>query len=266
MTIIEIIKEHYSTLTKKQKDVADYLIEKPADICYISIAGLCDRVNCSAVTILKFCRAIGLPNFIELKKEFRNYNQSLINQFSVSSYDIPKEITSNELKLPYLEAICKDELNIIMNFYKQIDLRNIWDIANCIVKKQVIYLFAHDASKTMAQYLMNRLHILNMNVVLVDLSEMRQVEYVINQMTDRDVAILFSFPNYYYSIVSIAGHIQKKASGIILLTDSLKCPAVPLADHLMVCETRTKIFHNSWILPLVTVNLLTSTLAMVMEE
>lgn len=265
MDIIEIIKNHYDKLTKKQREIAGYLIENPADICYISIAGLSERMNCAPVTILKFCKAIGFPNFIELKKEFREYNQSLINKFSVSSYNVPSEIIKNNSQFPYLETLCNEQLNIIKDFYNQLDLNNIWNIAQILSEKKVIYLFAHDASKTLAMFLQSRLSILNMNIVLTDLSEMKQVEYVISQMTPDDASIVFSYPNYYYSVSSVARHINSKGCELFLLADSPECPAVPFANYAILCKTRTKIFHNSWILPMIALNLLTSTLAMVTE-
>lgn len=266
MNIIEMIKDHYDGLTKKQREIASCLMDNPADICYISIAGLSERMNCAPVTILKFCKAVGFPNFIQLKKEFREYNQSLINQFSVSSYDVPIEIVKSNSQFPYLETLCNEQLHIIKEFYNQIELDNIWNIAKILSEKKVIYLFAHDASRTLAMFLKNRMDILNMNTVLTDLSEMKQVEFVISQMTPDDAAIVFSYPNYYYSVSSVARHINGKGCKLLLLADSPECPVSPLADHALFCKTRTKIFHNSWILPMIALNLLTSTLAMMTDS
>lgn len=216
--------------------------------------------------MLKFCKAVGFPNYIELKKEFRSYNQTLINQFSVSSYTVPQEVAAGNFQIPYLEALCQEELHRISQFYQQLDLKPVWQAANALAQKQVIYLFAHDASNTMALFLKNRLDILNCNVVLVDLSEMKTVEYVLNQITVNDIAVVFSFPNYYYSVASVAGHIKKKECELILLANGMDCPVTPYADHAIFCETRTKIFHNSWILPMAALNLLTSTLAIILED
>ncbi|MEG0306804.1 MAG: MurR/RpiR family transcriptional regulator [Clostridium sp.] len=266
MNIIEIIKNNYEPLTNKQKEVANYLIENPADICYISLATLSKKINCSEVTLLNFCKNIGFSNFIELKKEFRNYNQMLVDQFSVSTYHVPAEITDSDSKIDFLENVCSDELNRIVNFYNQVDLKNISNIANIVINKHVIYLFSHDASKVIASFFKSRLNILNLNVVFVDLSDMKQVEYVIKQITVKDVTIFLSFPNYYYSIASIAENIKQKNCEIILLTNSFECPVAAYTKNILICETQTKIFYNSWILPITTLNLLTSALAMIIED
>lgn len=266
MNIIEVIHNKYDSLTSKQKKVADYLIDKPSDICYVSLSTLSKNIGCSEVTILNFCQKIGLDNFVSLKDEFRSYNDSLVNKHSVSSYSIPSEITDNDSKLNYLKDICNDELDKILGFYNSVDLENILSIARLVNKKRVIYIFAHDASKSLAYFLKLRLDLLNLNVVLVDLSDMNEIEHVLKQITIDDIAIFFSFPNYYYAVKSIAESVKKHHCDIILITDSMDCPVVDCTDNILLCSTRTKIFYNSWILPVALVNILTSILAMLIKD
>lgn len=266
MNIIEIIQSKYSYLTNKQKAVAKYLINKPSDICYISLAALSKKIGCSEVTILKFCKNIGVNSFIELKEEFRNYNQSLVNKHSFSSYSVPAEIKDTDSKIDYLRNICSEELDKITNFYNSVDLESVLSIAKLILKKHIIYLFAHDASKVLATFLKVRLEVLNLNVVLVDLSDMKEVEYIMTQVSVDDVCIFLSFPNYYYSIKSVAENIKHSGCDIVLITDSLSCPVADCTDNVLTCNTRTKIFYNSWLLPIALMNILTSNLAMLIED
>lgn len=266
MNIIEIIQSNYANLTNKQKSVADYLIDKPSDICYISLSILSKKIGCSEVTVLKFCKAIGFNSFIELKEAFRNHNQSLVNKHSVSSYSVPSEITDNNSKIDYLKNICNEELYKISDFYNTVDLEGILSIANLICEKNVVYLFAHDASKTLASFLKVRLDTLNFNVVLVDLSDMKTIEYTMKQITHDDICVILSFPNYYYSVKSIAENIKNSGCEIVLFTDSMNCPVTVCTDNILMCDTKTKIFYNSWLLPVAMINILTSTLAMIVKD
>lgn len=266
MNIIEIIQSNYVFLTNKQKTVADYLINNPSDICYFSLATLSKKIGCSEVTILKFCKKISVDSFIKLKEEFRNYNQSLVNKYSVSSYSVPSEITDTDSKIDYLRNICNEELDRIVDFYNSVDLESVLSVAKVICKKHIIYLFAHDASKTLASFLKNRLDVLNLNVVLVDLSDMKEVEYIMKQVTKDDVCIFLSFPNYYYSIKSVAQNIKHNECELVLITDSLDCPVADCTDNILMCNTRTKIFYNSWLLPIALINILTSNLAMLIKD
>lgn len=266
MNIIEIIKSNYGSLTNKQKNVADYLIDKPSDICYVSLATLSKKIGCSEVTILKFCKKIGVDSFIDLKEKFRNYNQILVNKHSISSYSVPPGITNNNSKIDYLKNICSEELDKMINFYNSVDLEGILSITQLIYKKHIIYVFAHDASKILSYFLKVRLDILNLNVVLIDLSNIKEVEYIINQITKDDISIFLSFPNYYFLIKSVAENIINNDCEIVLLTDSLNCPVSDYTDNILICNTRTKIFYNSWLLPVALINILTLILAMLIED
>lgn len=266
MNIIETIQEQYELLTNKQKQIADYLIKRPSDICYISLSDLSKKINCSEVTLLKFCKKIGFKNFIELKKEFRNYNQELVNKFSTSTYTIPEEIVDDDSKVRFLKNLCDEEFARISDFYNNVNLENINSISDLIINKDIVYIFAHDASSLPALFLQNRLTILNFNTVLVDLANMKQTQYVLKQIEKKDISIFISFPNYYYSIGGIAEHVKEKKCDIILITDSLQCPASEHTDNTLLCDTRTKIFYNSWLLPISALNLLTSNLAMIMGK
>lgn len=266
MNIIEIIQSKYDSLTTKQKVVADYLIDKPSDICYVSLSTLSKKIVCSEVTILKFCKNIGIDSFINLKEEFRNHNETLVNKHSVSSYSVPLEITDSDDKIDYLKSICNEELNKIISFYDSIDIESILSISKLICKKQIIYLFAHDASRSIANFFKLRLDLLNLNVVSVDLSDMNEIEYVMKQINKDDVAIFLSFPNYYYAVKSVAENVKHSQCQIVLITDSLNCPIVDCTNNILFCGTRTKIFYNSWILPIALINSLTSTLAMLVKD
>lgn len=266
MNIIETIQQYYDGLTNKQKEIANYLIKKPSNMCYISLSDLSKRIGCSEVTILKFCKKIGFQSFTDLKKEFRNYNQMLIDRFSTSSYIIPSEIIDKDSKVSFLKNLCNKELSRLSDFYNKVDLENINLISNLIINNDIVYIFAHDASKIIASFLQNRLQILNFNTVLVDLANMKQTEYVLKQIKEKDISIIISFPNYYYSIGGIAEHIKEKNCEIILITNSLQCPVSEHTNNILLCETRTKIFYNSWLLPIAALNLLTSNLAMLIEK
>ena len=95
---------------------------------------------------------------------------------------------------------------------------------------------------------------------------MKQTEYVLKHIEEKDISIFISFPNYYYSIGGIAEHIKEKGAEIILITNSLQCPVSKHTNNILLCDTKTKIFYNSWLLPVAALNLLTSNLAMLMEK
>ena len=90
MDILQKIREIYPSLTRKQKSIADYLLENPEDICYITLAQLSRQTCASELTLLRFCAKLGCSGFLELKQEFREHTQQMIRLLSAPAFFVPE--------------------------------------------------------------------------------------------------------------------------------------------------------------------------------
>ena len=70
MDIIQRINALYPKMTKKQKSIADCLLESPEDIAYITLAQLSKKTASSELTLLRFCQKLGYANFRRRAKSF----------------------------------------------------------------------------------------------------------------------------------------------------------------------------------------------------
>lgn len=256
MDIGENIQKNYEKFTKKQRQIADYLLERPAEICYISLADLSRKIGCSELTILKFCKCIGLDGFTDLKAAFRNYQLTMVDVHSASSFSFPPDPTEIS-DILFLKEQCNSQLENMSWFYAHVDLEEISKIAKSLMDRRILYIFAHDVSHIFASYLHYRLQFMKFTAILVDLGNMKQIENAFRNMDPKDAVILFSFPNYFFSIEGIARMAAEKCGTIILLTDQVESPASSCASHTVVCRTETEFFNNFWGTPVAVISLLT---------
>ncbi len=112
----------------------------------------------------------------------------------------------------------------------------------------------------MGQFLESRLQILYFNATLVDLGNLEETQLHLQNLTDGDLAILFSFPRYFFPIGNIARKISGLGIPILAITDSDTSPVAKYGDHLLICPGQTKFFYNSLALPMAVLNLLASCL------
>ena len=261
MDIIERIRASYPDLTKKQKAIANYLIANPEDICYITLAQLSQNTSACEVTLLRFCQKMGCASFLELKNEFRDYTQTMIKLVSSAHYIAPELSTgSASEKEAFLLEIFNEDVCSLSDYYSNICLDNIASIADTIRKSRRIYIFAHDLSKIMGQFLESRLKILYLNATLVDLGNLEETQFHLQNLAEEDLAILFSFPRYFFPIGNIARKISSIGIPILAITDSDTSPVAKYGDHLLLCPGPTKFFYNSLALPMAVLNLLASCL------
>lgn len=106
MDVIQKIHNLYPEMTRKQKSIADILLESPEDIAYITLANLSQKTSSSELTLLRFCQKLGYSNFLEMKAAFREYTQSMVKLLSSPQYFVPDAtITDVEGKSELLRQI-----------------------------------------------------------------------------------------------------------------------------------------------------------------
>lgn len=261
MDILEHLHELYPALTRKQKNIADYLMANPEEISYITLAQLSHQTGTSEVTLLRFCRKLGCPTFLELKDQFRDYTQKMIKQASSASYFLP-ERTSGEAseREQMLLDICATEASVFADFISGIDLDAVVRASDEIRRSSRIFIFAHDLSKVPGRFLKGRLELLYFNATLVDLSDLEETQRTIRQLTVGDLVIFFSFPRYYFPIGNIAKKAAESGVPVLTITDSETSPAAAHSTLLLLCPTSTKLFYNSMTVPMAMLNILASCL------
>lgn len=259
MDIIEKLKTSYPELTNKQKQIVDYILNNPEDICYITLAKLSQRTSSSELTILRLCKKLGLNSFLDLKDEFRLYTQNMVKALSSSKYFVPNDnISTDNDKENLLSEILLKDTNNFLDFSDTIDFNLIINSTKLIKQSENIFIFAHDLSKILGEFLAARLKLLYFNVNLIDLNDLKKTHNVLNVLTNKDVVIIFSFPKYFYPLKNIAKKINEKSIQIITITDSLSSPSSDFSKYVLLCKTNTQMFYNSFTIPIALLNLITS--------
>ena len=256
MDILQKIRDLYPDLTKKQKGIAEYLLENPEDICYITLAQLSQQTSASELTLLRFCQKIGCTNFLDLKNEFREYTQRMVKLLSSPTYFVPEEPPTKRESL--LMDICQEEANAAADFAASFKPETIISAAAEIRQSKRIFIFAHDISRVLAEFLESRLRLLYFNATFIDVSDLAETQNRLLNLCEGDFVVFFSFPKYYFPMGSIAKKVADAAVPILTITDSISSPAAQYSTHLLLCQTSTKMFYNSLALPMTTLNLLTS--------
>lgn len=267
MNIIELISANYATLTNKQKHIADYLLAHSADVCYLSLKDLSKKTDCTEVTILNLIKKLKINSYLNFKEKFRQYNKGLIEKISTSTYEIPlkKSSKKSSATLEILQEIYQLEVQKLSTFPQTTQLEEIIAMAKMFIGKKIVYIFAHDASLYNASILKNRLELLSLNVNIVDLSYMNDIQKALKNLDKKDLAVFFAFPNYYYGLESVGKRVAEKKCPILLFTDTKEMEMAPLATKTLIADTRTKVFKNSMVLPILSIYLISSALALLLH-
>ncbi|WP_122644835.1 MurR/RpiR family transcriptional regulator [Luxibacter massiliensis] len=259
MDILERIHKLYPSLTRKQKGIADYLLDNPEDICYITLAQLSQQTGASELTILRFCQKMGCESFLKLKDNFREYTQWMVKHLSSSAYFVP-EVDSKNItgKQELLKAICTEEASAAVEFFSTVDLESIISAVQMIRKSRHILVMAHDISKIPGEFLVFRLRLLYFDAELIDLADLTETQSRLQDLEEGDLVVFFAFPKYYYPLASIARKVIEKGIPILGITNNPSSPIAEYSSQLLLCQTSTRVFYNTLTLPMAMLNLLAS--------
>ena len=171
MDIIETIKSRYDGLTKKQKKIADYMINHIDKMSFITMKELSDATSVTEVTILNACAALGFPSFKEFKYEARKYLGLREKLFLHESGDlgvstIPKYELDNKKEL--LKSIAEEENVQWENYYASLDYEALFRIAKEFVYRKQIVLCGRGVSKMLAEMISIRLAGCTIGSVVMD--------------------------------------------------------------------------------------------------
>ena len=64
------IEETYHSFTKVEKKVADYVLQNPRQVLFMSITDLADACQVGETSVYRFCRTMNLQGYQEFKMQF----------------------------------------------------------------------------------------------------------------------------------------------------------------------------------------------------
>ena len=86
------IKALYSSMSRSDKQIADWINKNPGKIISLSIVDLSEECGCSEATIVRFAKKLGLSGYQELKISLASEGSSLPINSNISQSDAPFDI------------------------------------------------------------------------------------------------------------------------------------------------------------------------------
>ncbi len=262
MNILEQIENKKGELSKKQQRIAHYLIDNKNKISFMSLKEISQAIQVSEVTVLSFCKRIGVDSFVQLKKEFQKVVQERLF--------IPNEIRSSLDELKSYEETFENSINMHRDNTRQIlesnDLSNLVQAAEFIRSSRRIVICGQGISKILSEYLQVRLRLLNLDARVLEMGDLISTSVELGSVSKEDCFVLISFPVYSQSLIGISNFLSGREIPYIALTDTRESPLAERAKCVLACNSKTLVFQNSISAPFFLLEVLLDTLSFHMKE
>lgn len=261
MDIMTRIENVYSKMTKKQKQIADYMKENVERMAFITLKDLSVDVGVTEMTVLNMCKALGYESFNEVKYEFRKFiNQNLRGGFyrqnEYYTIAIPEYELENKEKL--MMDICHEETQLMLELEQNFNSRHILDVAELFLTYKRIVLCGRGIAHQLCEYLACGLASVGISTVVVN-TELNDNVYSLLPCIGQDLLLVaMSFPDYYFMTKNLAEFARNKGAKIIAITDAPDAEVAEVADEVFLVRSTTRLALNTISAPAAFINLLVS--------
>lgn len=259
--IIKRIEENYPSMTKKQKQIADYIKENMDTMTFITLRDMSKELGVTEITILNTCKVLGYNSFNEVKYDARKYINvnrriGLYQQNDYFNTAVPEYELNDKERL--LTEICLEERGLLDEFARNFDSRHLMKVAKLFLEYPKIILCGRGVGHIICQWMASDLAGTQISSIVVN-SELNESVYsALPALDENALLVAVIFPDYYFMTKQIAKYAKKKNAKVIAITDSKTTEIAQYADELLTIQSTTRMFLNTPSAPMALANLLMS--------
>jgi len=227
------IRNRYSSLSKRLKQIAQYILDNSSTIPFDTIAEIAKKADVPPSTLIRFANAFGYDGFNEMKQVFRDnlieetgsYTErvKIYRQISQESVEVPESPTD------ILKTFSMVNATALKQLPGQIDSNELNKAVDILNAAENIYVIGMRRSFSVATYLTYALSHLERRVFLIDgLGGMFREQ--LSLVTPKDAVVAISYSPYSQEVVDLVSLGVDKGAKQIAITDSMVSPLSAFSD------------------------------------
>lgn len=201
MNPIELIRENLDNFTKKEKNIAIYILKNPIEAIQYNPEVLSNKAGTSKSAFVRMCQKIGYNGY----SEFR---------FALSNYLVSSKEPSTQTENNSGHSIINTYIDYIKLMEQSFTKQDINNISNLILNSNRIKIFGVNRTGLSAKQLRMRLAKIGQDSEAVD--DLALMEDVVNSLNEDDLVIIFSITGDKYS--NLVDELNENETKSILIT------------------------------------------------
>ena len=255
--IITYLKDNLNTFSKRQKLIADYILENYDKAAYMTASTLGNTVGVSESTVVRFATEIGFSKYHDMQKMLQQFTKTQ----STSLKRI--EIASRQLGDEHiLDSVLKSNIRMIENTLSEIDKVQFDNAVEAILAAKNIYITGVRSAASLATFTQFYFHLMIENTKLISSADPADMFEQVLRNDEHDVILGMSFPRYSKNIIKILEYANKKGATVIGITDNSNSPIGPLSKYCLAAHSDMDSFVDSLVAPFCVINALIAALGM----
>ncbi|MEZ5538007.1 MAG: MurR/RpiR family transcriptional regulator [Thiolinea sp.] len=245
MLIRDHIAVHHAELTPQLRVAANYVAEHPAEIATRSLRTVASHLNIPPVTFTRLARALGFDGYQDMKELCSKSIKHQSRSFSERARNLQLSNHEDD-NVPLFYQHTRAVTDNIHELDKTIDISKLQAVADKMNSANRIYLLGALASAPIAQFWSYIARLAFSNWYVINEGEGRLASTISNLNADDFVVVISKTPHAVWSILA-ARELQNTGAQLLVLTDTISCPAIQYSDYHFAVSDGSPQFFTSYV-------------------
>ena len=229
----------YAMLSRNQKKAADLLLEDTEAAGNMTVRELADRAGVGQATIIRMLQAAGCESWSAFQRTvWREQGQQELPEAAdreVSSAGRKSPARREHRKYEAVFQIIRDDLTMISDMAKNLDLGQIEELVKVIKKAKIIDVYGTDNSANAAAELSGRM--LHLGLTSRNYSDLFFQKVSAGHLGKRDVAIGFSISGETQAVIDSLTAAKQAGAVTVAVTGDQVSGLAQIADYIFITPT-----------------------------
>ena len=224
------IRSAYNQFTKAEKKVADYILQNPDQVLFMSISDLAETCKVGDTSVFRFCKTMNVKGYQEFKMTL---SLSMRGNEKESKEGDGGNVSLEDNIAELAGKVLEETIASIRETHSLLDFNKVTEAMNALSKAKRILFFGVGASMLTAMKAMNKFHRIEPKVYCSEMVSQQLMSAA--TMEKGDVAVIFSYSGATKDIVEIAKQAKESGASIISITRFQKSALTEYTDILLLC-------------------------------
>ena len=232
-SIFDVIIQGYSSLTRSEIRVADYILKHKPELPYIMSKTLADACQVSEATITRFCRSVGCASFNDFKVRAAQAISSDSPSGPASGYALYGAIQLEDSLEQKCQKLYRVGTQALQQTLDLLDYGAVRKVVDCLYEADNVYCFGQGNTSIIAMDAWGRFSSITSKFHWINDFHMQAITAA--TLGAKDVILYFSFSGAMRELSELGGLVQKTEAKLILVTRFPNSPGAKFSDLLLIC-------------------------------
>lgn len=228
------INSRYNLFTKAEKKVADYVLQNPKKVLFMSITDLAEACDVGDTSVFRFCKTMQLQGYQEFKMQLSLSISDDDDDDRIASM-LSGEITQEDSIEDVAKKVLQINQNALNETYDLLDYNALNLAVDYMISAKQIYFFGVGSSLMTAQDAVNKFTRITPKVHSVPDAHMQAMAASI--LSPDDLAFVISYSGATKDTIQVVRQAKQAGAKVVSITRFVKSPLTACSDVVILCGT-----------------------------